>query len=358
LRAKGKSLPLPGAEVQPPWRPFKDPASVWLNSACRPFGAADADMPGTFFAQQAVEFIRDHQSRPFFLIVSFHEPHSPFHFPVEYRDRHRPEDFKVPRVGPEDGWQIPKIFRHLTDPEKQGIAAAYYSSVEFLDKNIGTVLDALKKSGQAENTLVIYTGDHGYMLGQHGRFEKHCGYEPAVRSPLLVRHLGRIKPGQSTQALVELIDIFPTVLDYVGLPIPANVQGKSLVPVLSRKANRHRERVFIEYSENEEAYIRTDRWKFIYSTGKRAREDGYATDNPLPGRTIQLFDLKRDPDEMTNLARQQKYSKVVANFTAQLAEHLKRTARRPEWIPQTNDVHAGLEFCLSPRDVTETTQQK
>ncbi|MBI3852805.1 MAG: sulfatase [Verrucomicrobia bacterium] len=358
LEAKGRSLLPSGVEVQPPWKPFKDPASVWLNSACRPFGLIDADMAGTFFAQQAAKFLRDRRDKPFFLIASFYEPHSPFYFPVEYRGWHKPEEFTVPKVGPEDDWQIPKIFRNLTDREKQGIIAAYYTSAEFLDKNIGTVLDALEKSGQAENTLVIYTGDHGYMLGQHGRFEKHCGYEPAVHSALLMRYPGKIKLKQSTKALVEFIDIFPTVLDYAGVPIPSNVQGKSLVPVLSGKTRRHREQVFIEYSENEEAYIRTDRWKFIYSTGKRVREDGYVTDNPQPGRTIQLFDLKRDPEEMQNLAQRPEFSKTVEDFTRRLAERLKRTARQPELIPQTDDVHAILEFCLQPRDVTGTTKLK
>jgi choline-sulfatase len=275
---------------------------------------------------------------------------------VEYRGRHKPEEFKVPKVGPEDDWQIPKIFRDLTDREKQGIIAAYYTSAEFLDKNIGLVLDALEKSGQAENTLIIYTGDHGYMLGQHGRFEKHCGYEPAVRSPLLIRFPAKVKARQSTEALVEFIDIFPTVLDFAGVPIPTNVQGKSLVPVLTGRTKQHREQVFIEYSENEEAYLRTERWKFIYSTGKRQREDGYATGNPLPGRTLQLFDLTHDPDELTNLAQRPEYSKRVADFTAQLAGHMKRTARQPELLPQTDDVHALLEFCLQPRDLTTTTK--
>lgn len=356
LEAKGRGLLPPDVEVHPPWKPFKDPASVWLNSACRPFGAVDADMAGTFFAQQAANYIQERKDKPFFLIASFYEPHSPFYFPVEYRGRHKPEEFKIPKVGAEDDWQIPKIFRDLTDREKQGIIAAYYTSAEFLDKNIGRVLDALEKSGQAENTLVIYIGDHGYMLGQHGRFEKHCGYEPAVRSPLLIRFPAKVKAKQSTEALVEFIDIFPTVLDFGGVPIPANVQGQSLVPVLTGRTRQHREQVFIEYSENEEAYLRTDRWKFIYSTGKRQREDGYATGNPLPGRTIQLFDLKRDPDELTNLAGRPEYSKRVADFTAQLAGHMKRTARQPELLPQTDDVHALLEICLQPRDLTPTTK--
>lgn len=351
LQAKGCSPLPPALAVQPPWKPFKDPARVWLNSACLPFGAVDADMAGTYFARQAAQYIQEQRPKPFFLMVSFYEPHSPFHFPVEYQGRHKPEEFKAPKAGPEDDWQIPEIFRRLTEREKQGIIAAYYTSAEFLDQNVGQVLEALARSGQADNTLVIYTGDNGYMLGHHGRFEKHCGYEPSVRVPLLLRYPARLKPAQSTPALVEFIDIFPTVLDFIGLTVPANVQGRSLVPLLTGKAKAHRTQVFIEYSENEEAYIRTDRWKFIYSTGQRMREDGYATGRPLPGRTIQLFDLEKDPEELTNLAQRPEHAQSVTAFTAQLADHLKRTARQPELIPQTNDPHAILEHCLQPRDL-------
>jgi choline-sulfatase len=344
--------PVPAdVEVQPPWRPFRDPARVWLNSACRPFGMVDADMAGTFFAEEAVRYLRQRRERPFFLMVSFYEPHSPFRFPVEYRGRHKPERFPVPKVGPEDDSQIPAVFRGLTEQEKQGILAAYYTSAEFMDKNVGLVLDGLARAGWDQDTLVIYTGDHGYMLGQHGRFEKHCCYEPAVRSPLLLRFPGRIKAGTSTPALVEFIDIAPTALGFCGVAQPAGMQGKSLVPLLRGEAKGHRDHVVVEYAENEEAMIRTARWKFIYGTGKRARQDGYATGRPLPGRTVRLYDLEADPGEMTNLAGRAEHARRVADFTAQLAGHMKRTARQPERIPKSGDVHAVLEFCLQPRDV-------
>jgi arylsulfatase A-like enzyme len=351
LKEHGKR-PLPeGVAVQPPWRPFRDPARVWLNSACLPVGFTDEDMDGTYFARVAVRYLGQERDRPFFLMVSFYEPHSPFRFPVEYRGRHRPEEFPVPKVGPEDDAQVPQVFRGLTDREKQGIIAAYYTATEFLDKNVGLVLDALERSGRAGDTLVIYTGDHGYMLGQHGRFEKHCCYEPAVRAPLLLRWPGHVRAGQSTRALVEFIDIVPTVLQFAGVPPPATVQGKSLVPLLEGKVTGHRDHVVVEYAENEEAMIRTGRWKFIYCTGKRARQDGYATGRPLPGRTVRLYDLENDPDEMTDLAARPEHARRVADFTARLAEHMKRTARQPELVPGDGDVHAALEFCLQPRDV-------
>ncbi len=351
LKLKGQR-PLPeGVAVQPPWRPFKDPASVWLNSACRPFGALDQDMAGTFFAQRAVEYLAQRRDRPFFLMVSFYEPHSPFHFPVEYRNRHRPEEYPVPKPGPEDDWQIPAIFSPLSDREKQGIIAAYHTSVEFLDKNVGLVVDALKNSGRDRDTIVILIGDHGYMLGQHGRFEKHCCFEPAVRAPLIVRWPGHVKPGRATDALVEFIDIVPTLLEACRQPLPAAVQGRSFGGILSGEKAAHRDHVIAEYSENEEAMIRTPRWKLIYGTGKRARRDGYATGKPLPGRKVQLYDELHDADELTNLATRPQHARLVDELTLALADHMKRTARQPNLIPKDGDVHALLEHCLQPRDV-------
>jgi choline-sulfatase len=103
--------------------------------------------------------------------------------------------------------------------------------------------------------------------------------------------------------------------------------------------------------------VRTDRWHFIYGTGKRQRQDGYETGRPLPGRTIQLYDVVADPDEFTNLAKRPEHAKLVDRLTRDLADFLVRCARQPELIPRTDDVHALLEFCLQPRDV-ETPQKK
>jgi choline-sulfatase len=196
------------------------------------------------------------------------------------------------------------------------------------------------------------------MLGHHGRFEKHCCFEPAIRAPLIVRAPGVTKAGTATAALTEFIDIAPTILERAGVPVPESVQGQSLTKVLTGETKRHRERVFVEYSENEEACVFTDRWKLIYGTGARKREDGYQTGKPLPGRTVQLYDRQNDPDETTNLAAQPEQAERVKSMTATLAEHLKRTARQPELLPKTDDVHALLAFCLQPHDVPSPPAKK
>jgi choline-sulfatase len=187
-----KPLP-PDIEVQPPWRPFRDPARIWLNSACLPFGARDGEMAGTFFARHAARYLRERRDKPFFLMVSFYEPHSPFHFPIEYRGKYRPEQFAVPKVGPEDDAQIPAIFRALTEHDKQGIIAAYYTSTEFMDKNAGLVLDALKRSGHAADT----PGD------LHGRSRLCARPARPLREALLLRASGALVAASALAATLQ-----------------------------------------------------------------------------------------------------------------------------------------------------------
>jgi arylsulfatase A-like enzyme len=141
------------------------------------------------------------------------------------------------------------------------------------------------------------------------------------------------------------------ILGYCGVDRPAEMQGNSVAPVLEKKTQRHRDEVFIEYSENEEAAIRTERWKFMYTTGKRERQDGYTTGRPLPGRTIRLFDLQHDPDEMTNVAGRSENAPLVAGFARKLAEHLRRTDRQPVRSSPSDDVDAQIDELLKPRDV-------
>jgi choline-sulfatase len=340
--------------VLPRWKPFKDPARLWVNGVYLPYGLEDEYMWDTWFARQGAEFITKDREKPWCCVVSLTTPHSPFRFPLEYRDRHDPAKFSVPKIGPEDDAQIPAVFRPLTDDEKRRVQASYYTSTEFTDKNMGLVLDALEESGQAEDTIVIYIGDHGYMLGQHGRIEKHCSYEPAIRSPLFIRYPERISAGKTTEALVEFIDIMPTILDLCGLETPADVQGRSLVPLMEGKKDAHRTHVFVEYAWADEALVRDDRWKLVFIRGKRRRVDGYdpGEDYPLPGPTLKLFDTLNDPGEFTNLAKRPEQKERVTRLVSLLVDHLKRTSRLPDQIPETDDPMVILDHCVQPHDPT------
>src|SRR5579884_2013592 len=305
-----------------PWKPLKDPARIWLNADDLPYPCYDADMRACFQVRQAEQFLEQYRDKPFALWVSFLEPHSPFDFPVDYAQKYSPAQFSVPPVGPEDGWQIPLIFRDLSPADKQGINAAYYTSVEFLDRNIGLVLKKLADLNLDRDTCVVYMADHGYDLGQHGRFEKHCGYDPALRVPLLMRYPGRFRPAVVTDMTAH-IDVPATIVDVMELERLPIQHGHTLRPYLEGKRAAPREHIFSEYLENEEAYIRTGRWKFIYCTGKRARKDGYITDNPTPGRYTILYDLESDPGEFHNVV--QHNPDLAGKFTEMLLKTFRTT---------------------------------
>ncbi len=330
------------------WRPFRDPARIWLNADKLPLARYDEDARGAYIARQAIRYMEENRDRPFALWASFQEPHSPFDFPIEDRNLFAPERFQVPRVGPEDGWQIPNVFRDLNDQDKRGIIAAYYTSVAFLDRNIGRVLDALRRLKLEEDTFVVYMADHGYDLGQHGRFEKHCGYEPALRVPLIMRYPGRTRPGV-VRDLTEHIDVPATVVDMMGLePLPIT-HGQSLRPYLEgRRPERIRDHIFSEYLENEEAYIKTGEWKFILCSGKRGRQDGYETKNPTPGRYRRLYDLKNDPGEFQDVAA--RHPDLVEKSESLMLDRFRHTHPEREQEPQRLSREEAIEFYLRPRD--------
>jgi choline-sulfatase len=276
------------------------------------------------------------------------EPHSPFDFPVEDLDRYSPRRFEIPRVGAEDAWQIPLIFRELSGEDKQGIIASYYTSVAFLDRNIGRVLDALRRLRLEDDTFLIYVADHGYDLGQHGRFEKHCGYDPALRVPLIMRYPGRVQSGV-LRDLTEHVDVPATIVDVMGLdPMPV-MHGQSLRPYLEgRRVDRPRDHIFSEYLENEEAFIRTAEWKYIFCSGKRARADGYETGHPTPGRYRRLYDLKNDPGEFTDVAARN--PEVVARLEELMVQRFRTTHPDRNQEPQRLSRAEAIEFYLRPRD--------
>lgn len=339
----------PEVRTKPPWRPFQDPARIWLNAGKLPYPRIEAEMLGTYIADSAVRYLEQNAGKPFAMWVSFMEPHSPFDFPVEYRDRLDARRFGVPRVGPEDGRQIPIIFRDLNDDEKRGINAAYYTSVSFLDRNIGRVLAGLRRLNLEDDTFVVYMADHGYNLGHHGRFEKHCGYDQAMRVPLIMRYPGRIRRGVVND-FTEHIDVSATIVDVMNLDVLPVQHGQSLRPYLeARKMDKPRDHVFTEYLENEEAYIRSGRWKYMLCSGRRARTDGYLVDNPTPGRYRRLYDLASDPGEFSDVAA--KNPGVVSLLAGLMLDRFCGTHPDAAGEPQRLRREEAIEFYLRPRDV-------
>jgi arylsulfatase A-like enzyme len=310
-------------------------------------------MESTYFIDHATRFLDQHKnkSNPFAMIVSFYEPHSPFKFPHEWKGRYQADQFTAPPLSEFDRIDQPKVFARLTPAESKGIQASYYTSLSFHDHQVGQVLDALDASGLADDTIVVYLGDNGYMLGQHGRFEKHCFYESSVKVPLIFRWPGHLPKDRQVLELVELVDLLPTLLELAGQPLPPDIHGRSLKPLaLGEPGAKGRDVVVSEYLENEEAMARSTRYKLIVGTGARRRRDGYETINPLPGPYERLYDLEADPGETINLRDRPELASIVDDLRRKLLDRLVTTRGTKTPIPPGLSAPEALRWCLVPQD--------
>lgn len=271
-------------------------------------------------ARKAVELIQQHKDEPFFLGIGFVRPHVPFVAPRTYFPPHKPYSKHVlPEKVPGDWDDIPKLgINYKTskgmqmDIRRQKKAVGgYLASVAYMDRQVGKVLDALEQAGIADRTIVIFTSDHGYHLGEHDFWAKVSLHEESAAVPLIIS-----VPGKSPavcNSLAELLDLYPTISSLCGLQVPAGIQGKNLAPLLDDPTLSVREAAFSvdpRNKGNRGFLLRDDRWAYI-----QYREDASGG--------IELFDMEKDPKQYTNLAEKPGYEKVVAQFKQRMAEKLK-----------------------------------
>ena len=192
--------------------------------------------------------------------------------------------------------------------------------IEEVDHHLGRVLSALEESGQAENTIVVYMSDHGEMLGDHGIYWKGpYFYDCAMRVPLIVRWPGRYKAGQKLDALVEMVDVAPTLLEGAGIGVPAGMQGRSLAPLLEGKTAAHRDSVYMEnYDPGGNGRGP------VMATAIRTRRHKLAVYHSL--NTGELYDLERDPGEHQNLWSSPNHRDVRDEMTMKLMARMSDTA--------------------------------
>lgn len=339
--------------LQTAWMPYNSPARLWLNASNLPMGAQADAMPGFIFAKAAADFVREAKDsdRPFFIYLSLPDPHAPFAYPVELAGMFDAADFEPPELGPDDAPDVPLVFRNLTREEKQNIMAAYYTSTAFLDFCVGVVIDALRETGQEEDTVVIYASNLGYSLGHHGWFEKQCFFEPVVNTPLVISWPGRFEGGRVTDAMVELSDIMPTIAGILEVRPPPWVDGHNLVPVLEGRTDRARDFVFSEYLENEEAMVRDERYKLIYTSGKRERTDRLQSDAKLPRRKVRLYDLQNDPDEFFNLAGDPAHGPRIAAMKQRMIDRFSMSDPAGTGLGEGASLDDHLDVFLVPREL-------
>ena len=161
-----------------------------------------------------------------------------------------------------------------------------------MDKNVGLVFEALKENGIYDETLIIYLGDQGYLLYDHKRFEKHTMWKESIKAPLIVSG-NQNRPGSKVlDQLIEFIDVVPFITDALGVPAMEEAQGNSFYELLYGEGYIEKDFVFAEFLEDNKAMVASEKWKYIFTTGKRDLGQGYATGQPPPGILHRLYDLE------------------------------------------------------------------
>ena len=257
------------------------------------------------------KFIRPEE--PFFLAVGFVRPHVPLVAPKSIFDLYDEDSIPLPYVPegdlddlPEPAAAMANEGRYwLTEKQQKQSIAAYYASVTYMDQQVGRLLDALDRLGQRENTIVIFTSDHGYNLGEHTMWQKLSLFEESARVPLLISAPGFEKAaGKKAQGLVELVDLYPTLLDLTGLKdkAPANLDGISLRPLLDNPDSKGKKKLAYTVTRSSGESIRTDRYRYN-RWGKEGEE---------------LYDHQTDPKEFTNLVGMEQHSETLKRLRALL----------------------------------------
>lgn len=283
------------------------------------------------FCDAGVRFIEEYDEvDPFFLYMAFTSPHDPRTAPKEFADLYDPADIPLPRnfmpMHPFDNGEMhvrdeglaslprvpQEICRHIAD---------YYAMISHMDAQIGRVMEALKRKGIEDNTILVYTSDHGLSIGQHGLMGKQNMYDHSIRIPLIMAGPG-LPRGARIESMTCQMDIFPTLCELTNIPIPNTVDGKSLVPFITGQSERLYDSAFSVYKDVQRM-VKKDHWKLIRYY--RSRTTGIGTD------TIQLFNVEEDPWETNNLAFNPEYAAKVE----QLSQCMK------QWQLKVNDPMLG-----------------
>ncbi|WP_395736389.1 sulfatase [Prosthecobacter sp.] len=300
-------------------------------------------------------------SAPFFLAVGYIRPHLPFITPRKYWDLYDraklplADNGFMPRGAPAvafgdrsmggfyelrdylDYANAPSPFvSPLTEPQQRELRHGYYASVSFIDTQVGRLLAALKELSLAENTVVVLWSDHGWKLGEHGGWCKQTNYEIDTRSPLMIRAPGAKANGSKCAALVEFVDVYPTLCELAGLPVPSQLEGRSLLPLLTNSATKVKDAAISQFERTHEGRrhmgyaIRTETHRYI--------EWLDATSGDIVAQ--ELYDHSTDPAENENLALKSDRRALLSDLSGQL------------WntIPRPKFPHAWLERAPRPEN--------
>jgi uncharacterized sulfatase len=292
----------------------------------------DEEQTDAIGAEATIKLLEANKDKPFFLACGFFRPHTPYVSPKKYFEIYPKEEIELAKNPENDDDDIPKpaltrkaVEQQMTDDQRREAMQAYFAAITFMDAQVGKVLDALDRLKLADNTIVVFFSDHGYLLGEHGCWQKQSLFEPSARVPMIISAPGMKSKGKACGAPAELVDLYPTLADLCGLTPPANLAGVSLAPQLNDVAApgkgyaitqvrrgggmMGKQRAMVGFS------IRTPRWRFTQW------ENGQG--GPIE-KGQELYDHESDPGEFTNLANNSKYAAVVAELTALRTKVIKK----------------------------------
>lgn len=320
----------------------KNPANLPKGAAYESADVDDSTYGDGKIADEAIKRLQAAKGRPdqpFFIAVGFVKPHLPFCAPKKYWDMYDPKQLplaevtKPPRNAPDYAPQFGGELRNYKDmPAKGEIPAdvqrtlihGYYAAMSYMDAQLGRVLKSLDETGLAKNTIIVFWGDHGWHLGDHGMWCKHTNYEQAARIPLLVIAPGQAK-GAATRSLAESVDIYPTLCELAGLPVPKDLDGRSFSSSVKDPTAATKAAIVHVYPRGNRLgrAVRTHRYRLV-----EWKTIGAAPDSA----ELELYDYEKDPLETENIAAEQ--PQVVAELRAILAKH-------PEAKPQIKGAAAA-----------------
>ena len=269
------------------------------------------------------------QEQPFFLAVGFYRPHTPYVSPKKYFQLYPRDQIRVPQIPEGYLESLPQPARlsitrkkdhvNLADDLARQVIQAYHASITFVDAQVGRVLDALDETGLADNTIVVFTSDHGYHMGEHGHWQKTTLFENATHVPLIIATPNSKDAGQSTRSLAEMVDFYPTLAELCDLPTPGYLSGVSLAPVLKNREAQPRKSALTQYKGGYS--LRTARYR--YTQWGPNGQDG-----------AELYDHQSDPGELMNLVSQPEHAPTVKRLAGQLQQRIATATHVPEGLKQ------------------------
>ena len=285
----------------------------------------DSEEPDGINARRVAQLLEENREKAFFITAGIHKPHLPFTVPKKYFDMHPPDKIVLPKEPADDTKDIPALAltqiggggsnRAAEEGDRRASIAAYYACVSFMDAQVGVLLDTMDRLKLWDKTVVIFMSDHGWHLGEHGGLWKKMSlFEPSARVPMIMVVPG-MKTGVSSERLVELVDLYPTLAELCGLPKPEGVEGISLVPLL-QEPNRPWKKA---------AYTIVSRGK---KTGRSVRTEDFRYTEWGDPDSAELYDHRSDPYEYTNLVTDPRHASTLKQMRQLLADGWK--AARPD----------------------------